>query len=199
MTAVIPNAALTLLASALINSSANASVSYVALGTGAGALSSGLTSGVAVTALAVNALSAGIASGQSLTLIYQTYTATVTTSAAVAAAATSIPITSFTPSYSFPSGSGLVNTPNANDTQLQAESTRVEISAGTTGAASGETLISGYFDPTVATGVYVEVGFFGGPNASLTANSGTLVARDVIWWDHTVNVDSFTAQLDSTV
>lgn len=198
-TVVITNAGLTLLASALINSTPATQVTYVAIGTGAATLASGLTSGVAVTSLSVNALASGIASGQPLILIYQTYTATVTTSAVVASGATTIPINSFTPSYSYPAGSGLVNTPAVTDTQLQAEATRVEVAAGTTGANPGETLISGYFDPSVASGTYLEVGYFGGVNATLTANSGTLVARDIMWWPHTANVDSFTNQLDSTV
>lgn len=198
--ATITNNGLSLLAAALINGSANATITFVAIGTGTGLLSAGVTSGVPTTALSVNALAAGIAAGQALTIIYQTFTDTVTvTSAGALAGATSIPINSWTPAFAFPAGSGLVNTPAVTDGQLQAEAARVEISAGTVGANPGETLISGYFDPTTPSGAYIEVGYFGGPAASLTANSGTLVARDIMWWQHTLNVDSFTNQLDSTV
>lgn len=199
-TATITQAGLTLLASALINSGVDASISYVAIGTGAATLSSGLSSGVPIISLPVNALPAAIAAGQSLTIIYSTYTDTVTvTNAGAAVGATSIPINSWTPAFSYPSGSGLVNTPAVTDTALQAEVTRAEVSAGTVGANPGETLVSGYFDPTTATGTYLEVGYYGGVNASLTPGSGILVARDLMWWQHTVNVDSYTNQLDSTV
>lgn len=201
MTAVITNAGQTLLASALITPGSNpALVGYVAIGTGAAALSSGLTNGSAYTSLPVVALANSIAAGQSLTIVCASATDVVTvTSAGAASGATSIPIHTWTPTFSYPTGSGLVNTPAATDVALEAETNRTEVSAATTGGTAGETLISGYFDPTVPTGTYVEVGYFGGASASLTLGSGTLVCRDVIWWQHTVNVDSLTDQLDSTV
>lgn len=199
--ATITNNGLNLLASMLINPGANTAViSYVAVGSGAATLSGGLTAGVLTSALPVNALAANIAAGQALTIIGASASDTVTvTSAGALAGATSIPINPWTPTFSFPAGSGLVNTPTATDTQLQAESTRVVTSAAATGASAGETLVSGYFDPSVATGTYLEVGFFGGATASLTANSGTLVCRDVVFWSHTLNADSLTTQLDSIV
>lgn len=198
--AVITNAGMTLLAGALINSGANAAVTFVAIGAGTGLLASGITAGVAITALPVQPLAANVAGGQHLTIIFDTFTDTVTAaSGGAVAGATSIPILTWTPTYAFPSGSGLVNTPAVTDGALQNELARVEISAGTVGANPGETLISGYFDPTTASGTYLEVGYFGGASASLTAGSGILVARDIMWWQHTVNVDSFTNQLDSVV
>lgn len=199
--ATIANTGLNLLAGALITPGTNAAViSYVAIGTGTGTLSSGLTAGTLTSVLPVNALAANVAAGQALTIISGATTDTVRVSLAGAlAGATSIPILPWTPTFSFPSGSGVVNTPSATDTQLQAEATRVATSAASVGATAGETLISGYFDPTTASGTYLEVGYFGGSGASLTANSGTLVCRDVMYWAHTLNADSLTDQLDSIV
>lgn len=198
--AVITNNGLQLLAATLINSSATAAIAYVAIGAGTATLSGGVTSGVPVTSLAVNALAANVAAGQTLTIINDTNTDVVTvTSAGALAGATSIPIASWTPAFSFPAGSGLVNTPVVTDILLQQETARVAISAATVGAGNGETLISGYFDPTTPSGTYLEVGYFGGASASGAANSGALVARDIMWWPHVVNVDSYTNQLDSTV
>lgn len=200
--AVITNNGLSLLAQTLISSGTNAVIAYVAIGTGTGTLSGGLTSGVAVTSLPVNALATGITAGQSLTLVSTNGVDTATMTVAVPGAlvgATSIPINSFTPSATFLAGSGLLNTPTVNDIQLQAETARVATSAGVVGANPGETLVSGYFDPTIATGTYVEVGYFGGSTATGTVNTGTLVARDLMLWAHTLNADSYTNQLDSTV
>lgn len=199
--AVFPNTGLTLLAAALITQGTNTSVvTYVALGTGAATLSGGLTSGTPYTSLPVNALANNIAAGQALKIICASSSDSITvTSAGALAGATSVPILAWTPTFSFPSGSGLVNTPAVGDTQLEAEAARVAVSAATIGGSPGETLISGYFDPTTAANTYIEVGFFGGSGASNTANSGTLVCRDVVFWSHTLNADSFTAQLDSTV
>lgn len=198
-TAVITNNGLSLLAQALISSGANAAISYVAIGSGLTTTTGALTSGVAVTSLPVAALPFAVTAGQSLTLVNDTISATVTASSAALVGATSISITSFTPSSTFASGSGVLFTPSATDIQLQNETARVPIAAGVVGAAAGETLVSGYFDPSTATGTYVEVGYFGGATATSASNSGTLVARDLMWWPHTVNVDSYTNQLDSTV
>jgi hypothetical protein len=198
-TAAFTTAGRNLLASTLI-SNASAQVAYVAIGAGAGALSAGLTSGTPYTSLPVVALPAGLASGQSLVIINGSNVDTVTLASAALAGATSLSIASWTPSYSYPAGSGLVNTPSANDTQLQSESLRDVVSGAVTGAGAGETLVSGYFDPaSTPSGTYLEVGYFAGASASATPGSGVLVARCVVWWAHTVNVDSETFQLDSTV
>lgn len=199
-TATITNNGLSLLAQALISSGANSVISYVAIGTGSGTLTTGLTSGTPTTSLATTALPAGLSIGQSLTLINDIHTAVVTVASPGASlGATSIPIQSFTSSFSFPIGSGVLTTPSVNDIGLQVETARVVVDAGVTGAQPGETLVSGYFDPSAATATYIEVGYFGGSTASGTLGSGTLVARDVMWWPHTIYVDSFTNQLDSTV
>lgn len=200
MAATITNVGLTMLAAALINGSADALVSYVAIGTGAATLFSGVTSGTPITSLSVNPLAANIAANQPLTIIYQTHVDTVTVTAAGASAgATSIPIVSWTPAYSFPAGAGLVNTPAVTDTALEAEAARVAVASAVAGASAGETLINGYFAPTTGAATYLEVGYFGGSAATGSAGTGTLVARDVIWWPHATLTDSFTSQLDSTV
>lgn len=196
-TAVFTSAGRTLAASTLI-SSASAQATFVAIGTGATALSAPLTAGTPYTSLAVQALPAGLASGQQLIIINGSNVDVVTLSGAAASGATSLAINSWTPTYSFPAGSGLVNQPSVNDTQLQAEALRVAVSGAVAGSGSGETLISGYCDPTsTPTGTYLEVGYFGGASASATANTGVLIARCVVWWAHTQNLDSNTFQLDS--
>jgi hypothetical protein len=80
-----------------------ATMPYVLNGTTT--LTTGLTSGVAATSLAVSALPVALASGQTLVLTWQGNTVTVTTSAAAAVGATSISISSTTPNFSFPVGS----------------------------------------------------------------------------------------------
>lgn len=173
---------------------------YMAIGTGAGLLSAALAAGTAYTQLAVDALPAGLGSGQTLAIVYQTNVDFVTLSKAANAGDTALSINTWTPSYAFPAGSGLVNEPSASDTQLQNEVYRVAIAAGTPGAAAGETLISGYCDPVATpSGTYVEVGWFGGSSATSAANSGVLIARGVVWDQHTQNLDSMQYQLDGTI
>jgi hypothetical protein len=196
--AQITNAGLNLLAAGL-QGSQNPAILYVALGTGAGSLRAGITSGTPITSLPVNALPAALSSGQQLTIIYQTNTDVVTLSAAAAQGATSISINSWTPAYSFPAGSALVNTPSANDLQLQAETLRKPVGSAISGANPGESLLTVYVAPTDSPGVtFCEVGWFGGSTASSSPNTGTLVARGVGWWAHTSG-DSGNIQLDTTV
>lgn len=197
-TATITNAGLNLLAAGLQGSQLPA-ITFVALGTGAGSLSAGVNSGTPYTSLSVNALPAALNSGQSLTISYQNNTDTVTLSAPAAQNATSISINSWTPAYSFPSGSVLVNTPSVNDTILQAEVLRIAQAAGVPGVNPGESLFTIYVSPTQSPGTtFCEVGWFGGSTASSAANSGTLIARGVGYWAHTSS-DSGNIQLDTTV
>lgn len=192
---------LNLIAGAQLPGAPSPQIQYVAVGSGAGVLSAALVAGTPITSLPVQALAAGLAGGQQLVIVYQTYSDLVTVAAGgIGPGATAIPITSWTPTYAFPAGSGLVNQPSAGDTQLQAEAYRAVYSAATPGVGAGETLLSGYFDPVATpSGSYVEAGWFAGPTATGAANTGTLLARGVIWWQHTQNQDSFSAQLDGAI
>lgn len=199
ITATLTNAGLNLLASALQNAGANAALSYVALGTGAGQLAAPLTPGVAITSLPVNALPAGLPVGSQLSLISQTNSDMVTLSAPANPGDVSVSIQSWTPGFAYPAGSGLVSTPTALDTALQAEVVRKATGAGSAGGAPGESLHSAYFGTTDSPGVtFLEAGFYGGPGASSAAGSGVLIARGLLWWQHTSG-DTSLVQLDSII
>ena len=202
--AIITNTGLTLAATALQTPGANVAITYVDIATGCGTLAAAITSGVAVTSLALDAaLPATLASGQSLTVTDGTNSETVTVAAAGATAgATSIPITSWTPAHSYVAHTtGVAPTPAASDSALYngSAAVRVAANAGVAGANPGESLNSGYFDGTQPTGTYLLVGYFGGSTATATAGTGTLIAEDVQYWSHTLNSDSASFQLDSTI
>jgi hypothetical protein len=200
--AVFTNNGLNLLATALQTPGANAAVSYVEVSTGLGALSIALTSGNAYTSITLAAgIPNTIANGQSLTLIDSTGDTQVITGTGNSPGDTVINVSSFNANANYATGSGLCTTPAATDTQLYAESTAVRIAAtpGVSGASAGESLNTGYFDPTTATGTYVEVGYWGGSTASATPGSGTLIARDVQFWNHTNGADSASFQLDTVL
>lgn len=199
--AVFCNAGLTLIATAVQSPSVNVAITYVAIGTGAGTLSSAITASVAVTSLPLDATTpANIGSGATLTVTDGTHSETVTTSGAVSAGASAIPINSWTPANSYAAHTtGVVPTPAAADLTLYNEVVRVAATVGSAGASPGESLNTGYFDGTQATHVYMTVGYFGGSTASSSANSGTMIAEDIQYWNHTVNADSSTYQLDSTI
>jgi len=195
--ATIPDAGLNALATQV-----QSLITYVAVGTGCGTLSSGLTSGNAYTTLALTTgLPANVAAAASLTITDGTHNQVVTvTGAGALAGATSIPVVSFVASATFaPSATGVVTTPQSSDLTLFNETSRLVATIGVAGAAAGESLNSAYFDPTTPSGVYVEVGYFGGATASSSPNTGALIARDIQFWNHVVNVDSASFQLDSTV
>ena len=197
--ATYTNAGLTLLATAWQSNGADVGITYVGLGLGCGTLASALTSGTPYTALALAAaLTANLAIGQALTLINSagnTVSATVAAPGALAGA-TTIPITSLTPTNTYGIGSGVTTTPAATDTTLFDETYRIAAIPGSPGANPGESLNNTYFDPSAPSATYVEVGYFGG-TASSTPGTGTLVARDVQLWIHTVNTDSASFQLDT--
>ena len=201
--AVITNTGLTLAATALQTPGANVAITYVDIVPGCGTLASAITSGVAVTSLPLDAtLPAGLSSGQSLTVTDGTNAETVTTSGAVSAGATAIPISSWTPAHSYAAHTtGVAPTPAASDSALYngTAAVRIAANAGVAGANPGESLNNGYFDGTQPTGVYLLVGYFGGSTASSTAGSGTLIAEDIQYWSHTLNSDSASFQLDSTI
>ncbi|HET9109682.1 MAG TPA: hypothetical protein VFN78_02540 [Ktedonobacterales bacterium] len=201
MGATYTNQGLNLLATALQTNGAQVAITWVAIGTGCGTLASALTSGTAYTALSLAAgLPAPLASGQSLTLLNTAGDSeTVTTSASVLAGATSIPITSHTPTHTFGIGSGVTTTPAATDTALYNETYRLAATPGSAGASYGESLNPAYFDPTAPGGTYVEVGYYAGSTAGSGAGTGTLMARDTQLWIHTLNADSGFYQLDTTI
>jgi hypothetical protein len=200
--AVFTNAGLALIATAVQSDFQQAAIDWVGVGAGCGTLATGLTSGVAATALALNAgLPANVATGTGLTITDGTNVQTCTVAAPGASAgATSIPVTSFTPSHTFAiNTTGVAPTPLATDTVLYNEVVRIAAAAGVAGANPGESLSSGYFDGTQPSNVYMTVGYFGGSAATSTPGTGTLMIADVQYWNHVLNSDSATFQADSTI
>jgi hypothetical protein len=199
--AVLTNVGLALIATALQTDGASVAITYAAVGTGCGTLSAARNSGSTYTTLPLDAvLPANVANGASLTVTDGTHSETVTCNGGATAGATSITINSWTPSNNFAAHTtGVAPTPLAADTALYNEVARVAATAGAPGASPGESLNSGYFDGTEATNIYLQVGYFGGSTATSTLGTGTLIAADVQYWDHTINADSATFQLDSTI
>lgn len=206
MTAIFTNTGLTLLATALQTAGANSAIAYIDVTLGCGTLASAISAGAPLTALALDAgLPASLAAGQALTVTDGTHSESVTVAAgggAISAGATSIPIASWTPSNSYAAHTtGVAPTPQASDLALYngAAATRVATTAGVAGSTPGESLNSGYFDGTQATGLYLLVGYFGGSTATSSVGSGTLIAEDIQYWSHTLNADSVSFQLDSVL
>jgi hypothetical protein len=199
--AVWTNGGLTLLATAVQTPGANVAITYVAIGNGAGTLSGAVTAGVPITSLALDAtLPANIAASASLTLTDGTNTETVTCNGGATAGANSIPINSWTPVHNYAAHvTAVTPTPLAADSALYNELVRVGATVGVAGASPGESLNSGYFDGTQATHVYLQVGYFGGSTATSGLGTGTLIAEDTQYWNHTLNADSSTYQLDNTI
>lgn len=200
--AVFTNNGLNLWATALQTPGVSAAITFVEVGAGVGTLSVALTSGTMYTSITLGAgITAAIANGQSLTLIDSTGDTQVITATGNSIGDNIINVSSFTANANYGIGSGLVTTPNATDTQLYAEATAYRIAAttGVPGAAAGESLNTGYFDPTAPTGVYLEIGYWGGSTANDAVGTGILIARDVQFWQHTNNADSASFQLDSVL
>ena len=200
--AVITNTGQTLLATALQTPGAQAAISFVGIGTGCGTLSSAVTAGSPLTSLPLDAgLPAALTNGQQLTVTDGVHSETVTVSAPGASQnATAIPINSWNPANNYAAHTtGVALQQSASDLALYNEVVRVAANAGVPGANAGESLNSGYFDGTQASGVYLIVGYFGGPTATASPNTGTLVAEDVQYWNHMLNQDSASFLLDSTV
>lgn len=196
------NNGLTLIATAVQTNGAQAAITYVGISPGCGTFSGAITASVPITALPINSpgIPANLSGGQQLTVTDGTNTETVTTSGVVTAGATSIPITSWTPAHSYAANTaGCCPTPAATDTTLYGESQRVAVSGSSAGAAVGESLLSGYFDGTQPTAVYFTVGFFGGSSATSSTGTGTLMAEDIQFWNHTQNSDSQMFQGDGTI
>ncbi len=201
--AVLTNTGADLWSTAMQTNGAQTAVTYVSVGTGVGTLGAALTNGSNYTALTLAGSGASIAlsAGQQLTLIDGLGDTQVVTVASPGASigATSIPVTSFTANANFAIGAGVATTPTANDTALNSGEVRIAATPGSAGAAAGESLNTAYFDPTTATGLYLEVGYWGGSTATATPGTGTLIARDVQWWNHTQGADSALPELDITL
>lgn len=91
------------------------------------------------------------------------------------------------------------NAPTQGDTQLQNEVFRKPVTALVTGA-TGEIIINLYLGPNDAVNVDIEeIGFWAGNSASLTPNSGILVARGL--WSHNpkTGIESITFALDAII
>ena len=203
--ALITNAGLNLLATAVQTPGVQAAITYVDIVPAVGTLASALTASTPYTSLALDvALPVALAANQNLTVTDGTNTFAVqVTGAGAAMGATTIPINSATPANNFAAHTtGVALTPAAGDTALYngtAAGIRVAAPVGSAGANPGESLNNGYFDGTQATAIYLSVGYFGGSTATATAGTGTLIAEDTQYWNHTLNADSASFQLDSTI
>lgn len=200
--AVITNAGLTLLATALQTPGAPAGVSFVGIGTGCGTLALPVTSGSGLSSLPMDVgIPANLSAGQQLTVTDGANFETVTVAGGGALAnATSIPINTWIPINNYAAHTtGVVPIPQAGDLALYDEVVRVAANPGVPGANPGESLNSGYFDGTQASGIYLLVGYFGGSTATSSTATGTLIAEDIQYWNHTLNADSASFQIDSTL
>ncbi|MGZ3677042.1 MAG: hypothetical protein ACXWQR_00560 [Ktedonobacterales bacterium] len=197
MALTLTNAGLNLMRDVLTGAATSGKVFYLALGNGGATLNAALTNGSAYTTLTTTALPAALTSGQSITLASGNNTQAVTLSANASLGATSISVTSFTANFSYPVGTGLVNTPSVNDTQLQHEYFRKAVTSVANGGANGEALVTVYLAPGDSNAQIQEVGWFAGATATSSANTGTLLARGVYSHNHT-GLESITFTLDAT-
>ena len=202
--ATITNIGQTLLATALQTPGAQAAIVFVDIAPGCGTLASGITASNPTTSLPLNAgLPAALGAGQALTITDGVNTDTCTVASGGAAqGATSIPVNSFTPAHTYAANTTAVApTPTAFDLALYngAAGIRVAANAGIPGANPGESLNNGYFDGTQPSNTYMTVGYWGGPTATSTPGTGTLIAEDVQYWAHTLNQDSASFLFDNTL
>lgn len=193
------DAGLRLVAAAVQSPGVICNISYVSISKGCGASSAAITSGVAITSLSLDApLPANVGSGVSLTIYDGTNAETVTTNGAALAGATSITITSWTPTHSYAAHvTGIAPTPLAGDVALYNEGIRISANPGSAGATAGESLNSAYFDGTQDSGLYLLAGFFGGSTATSSLGTGTLMGEGIMFWNHTINNDSTMVQSDN--
>lgn len=192
------NNGLTLIATAVQTPSANVAPSFVGISPGCGTIASGIPSGTPITSLPLDAvLPVNLSGSQQLTVTDGTNSETVTTSGPVTAGAASIPIASWTPVHTYVSHvTGVCPTPLVSDTALYNETQRIAVSATSAGGSAGESLIAGYFDSTPPTAIYLLVGWFGGAGATSSVGTGTIMAEDIVLWNHTNNADTFMYQGD---
>ncbi|SRR5260221_1155060 len=98
----------------------------------------------------------------------------------------------------FAIGTSTQGTP-ATATQLAAEAFRKAVTSSANGGAAGEGLINCYLGPSDGVGtVITEIGLFGGPTATSSANSGTLIFYALYSHTHT-GLESIQFQFDSVV
>lgn len=202
MTAIWTAAGRNLVAGAVQSTSNMCAMSYIAISTGCGTLATALSLGTSYTSLTLNAnVPVSLAAGQTLVLTDGTNTQTVVTSGSVTGGTTTaIPVVAFVASANFAINvTGVAPQPQASDISLYNETLRLAAFPGGAGAAPGESLTQGYFDGTQASGIYVLVGYFGGASATATLGSGTLMAADIQYWNHTINIDTMSYVADSTV
>ena len=192
---------LNLVATAVQTAGVNAAITYVGLSTGCGTLSTPLVAGNTYTALSLTGtLPANLASGATLVITDGVNSQQVSTSASASAGATAISVAAFTASFNFAASvTGIAPLPQTTDITLYNESVRVKILANGAGAGAGETLASGYCDGTQPTNIYMMVGYFGGPSATGSTGTGTLMGEDVQFWNHTINTDSNMYQGDAII
>jgi hypothetical protein len=196
------NNGLTLIATAVQTPGANVAPQYVGISPGCGTLSGAITASTPVTSLPLDAtLPVTLGSGQGLTVTDGVNSETVTVAAGGASAgAGSITINSWTPVHNYAAHTtGVCPTPLTSDTALYNETQRLGVTAASAGGSPGESLIIGYFDGTQPTAVYLLVGWFGGATATATVGTGTLMAEDIVVWNHTVNADTFMYQGDGII
>jgi hypothetical protein len=195
------NAGLNLLRDATIGANnANAQVQYLALGTGITTIASPLTSGVNYTSFIPAApLTVNIPAGTLLTLVNGTHMQTVVCTGNHIGD-TGIGVNLFTANYSYPTGSGIVANPQGSDTQLQNEIYRAPISSANPGANVGEGIVNLYVGASDvgSAETFLEAGIFTGTPTG-TPNSGTLLARAVIWFAYTPGSSAALVQFDYTL
>ncbi len=199
---VLTNAGLTLLSTAIQTNGASVAITYVSVGTGAATLTAALSNGTNYTSIATTALAVNLSAGQLLTIFDGLGNVQSVTVASPGASigANSVPVNSFTAAVNLAIGAGVVTTPALTDIAMNAESYRLATTPGVAGANPGESLSPGYFDPSVApTALYLEVGYWAGSTAGAGLGTGTLFARDFLFWNHTQNVDSANCQADITL
>jgi hypothetical protein len=93
-------------------------------------------------------------------------------------------------------GSGTAS-PSASDTKLVTEFFRKAITGYANGASNGEIIVNAYVGAGDMVGANIqEIGFFAGPSATLSINSGILIARGLYSHNPKTNTESIPITLD---
>lgn len=198
---LIVSSGLNLLANGLMGTATDTQIHYVAVGTGCGVLSTGLTNGqTGITALAMaSGIPHALTNGQSLTIINGTSSQVVTVNGTPSAGATSIPVTSFTANANYAaSTTSVVPTPAATDTQLHNEQFRKAVTQQAAGGSPGQAVTTLYLAPQDANMVLAELGWFAGSSATSSANTGAMIARTLYNHQHG-NLESINIQRQDTL
>jgi hypothetical protein len=160
---------------------------YMAFGTGFTKLTAQLNNGTPYTSLAVSALPAAVSAGDELQLVdVNNNVATVTVDTGGAApGATSVPISSFTPSQNWVVDTAVIRKPGSGDTSLDNENFRVQLLSFVNGGNAGQSVNTYYVAPNVGNVQIAEVAVFAGPSVTSTVGTGTMVMRAPYGHDHT--------------